>query len=210
MSDHRINISSKQKLDFGRMLLKIGAIKFGIFKLTSGKMSPYYIDLRIIPSFPKTLETIIGLYKQLITQSKVDNYQKIGGVPTSGLIFSAILAYQLEKPFIYVRPERKKHGHVKRVEGLLYPGDKIILVDDLITTGKSIVSSIEALRSEGGEVNNVLVLINREEGGVEALKKLNVIVHSFISITEIMDLLRYMEAITEEQFEKIIQHIKQY
>ena len=82
------------------MLLKIGALKFGIFKLTSGKMSPYYIDLRIAHSFPKTLETIIGLYKQLITQSKTDNYQKIGGVPTSGLIFSAILAYQLKKPFI--------------------------------------------------------------------------------------------------------------
>ncbi len=190
------------------MLLKIGAIKFGIFKLTSGKMSPYYIDLRIIPSFPKTLEAIIGFYKKLITQSKVDNYQKIGGVPTSGLIFSAILAYQLEKPFIYVRPERKKHGHVKRIEGLLYPGDKIILVDDLITTGKSLVSSIEALRLEGGEVDNVLVLINREEGGVKELKKLDVIVHSFISITEIMELLRYMEAITEEQFEEIIQHVK--
>ena len=209
MSDLRRNISFKQKMEFCRILLKIGAIKFGIFKLTSGKMSPYYIDLRIIPSFPKTFGKIIDLYKQLINKFAVNDYQKIGGVPTSGLIFSAILAYQLEKPFIYVRPERKKHGQIKRIEGILYPGDKIILVDDLITTGKSLISSIDALRSEGGEVSNVLVLVNREERGVEELKKLNVTVHSFVTITEIMDLLRYMEAITEEQFDEVLQHVKQ-
>ncbi|MEM2863704.1 MAG: orotate phosphoribosyltransferase [Candidatus Bathyarchaeia archaeon] len=192
------------KLELCRILLKTGALKFGAFKLTSGKLSPYYIDLRIIPSYPKALRRIIEFYELLAAEELKGEFDKIAGVPTSGIPFAAILAYRMDKPFIYLRKERKTHGMERRVEGLLYPGEAVLIVDDLITTGKSIVEAVEAVKAEGGEAADALVLIDREEGGGEKLKERGVKLHAFMKIGEAAELLYKMEAITREQYEEII------
>lgn len=192
------------KLELCRILLKTGALKFGVFKLTSGKLSPYYIDLRIIPSFPKALRRIMDLYEHLAVEDLKGKFDKIAGVPTSGIPFAVILAYKMDKPFIYVRKERKTHGIGRKVEGLLYPGEDVLIVDDLITTGKSIVEAVEAIKAEGGDASNALVLIDRDEGGRERLEKMGVKLHAFIDVKEVAQLLYNMEAITKEQYEEML------
>ena len=124
------------KMELSRILIKISALKFGTFKLTSGKMSPYYLDLRIIPSFPDVYKKICDFYIELIENeiglAKID---RIAGIPTAGISFASIVAYQLKKPFIYVRTTERQHGRGRSVEGILLPGDNVLLVDDLVTKG---------------------------------------------------------------------------
>ncbi|MEM3607198.1 MAG: orotate phosphoribosyltransferase, partial [Candidatus Bathyarchaeia archaeon] len=82
------------ELDFCKILLKTGAVKFGIFKLTSGKISSYYIDLRLILSFPEALKKVIEFYEKLVTSIGVNNFQRIAGIPTAGIPFASILAFK--------------------------------------------------------------------------------------------------------------------
>ena len=136
-----------------KVLARIGAIKFGIFKLTSGKTSPYYVDLRLVPSFPDAFRLITDAYATMIEDELgLGAFDRIAGVPTSGIPFAAVVAFRLKKPFLYVRKEIKLHGRERRVEGILAPGDKVILLDDLVTTGKTLANAAEAIRKEGLDV----------------------------------------------------------
>ena len=191
-----------------KLLARIGAVKFGIFKLTSGKTSPYYIDLRLIPSFPDAFRFICDVYASMIEEELgLDAFDRIAGVPTSGIPFAAVVAFKLEKPFLYVRKEVKLHGRERRVEGILAPGDRVVLLDDLITTGKTLASAARAIRAEGGEVEHAFVLIDREEGGRKTLEEAGVRLHSLMTVREMAKLLLDMGAIEEEQYELILRQI---
>jgi orotate phosphoribosyltransferase len=113
------------------------------------------------------------------------------------------LAYNLSKPLVYVRKEVKSHGREKMVEGLLAPGDKVLLVDDVITTGKNILDASQTLRAEGGVVEDALVLVDREEGGREHLLKAGMKLHSVTRISELAKRLLDMDAITDAQYEEL-------
>ena len=202
MSRKRIE---KHETEFCKVLVRTGAIKFGVFTLTSGKLSPYYVDLRIVPSFPEALSEVVEIYEDLIkTAVGVENFQRIAGIPTAGVPFASILSFRLRKPFLYVRKEAKTHGRERRVEGLLSPGEKILIVDDLITTGKSTGEAIEAIRSEGGLVEDTVVLIDREEGGAKHLKTMGVTLHAFMKISQIAKELCALGAIDESKFQDIL------
>ncbi|HID17563.1 TPA: orotate phosphoribosyltransferase [Candidatus Bathyarchaeota archaeon] len=193
------------KIEFCKILLKTGAIKFGVFKLTSGKMSPYYIDLRLILSFPDALKKVIEFYEEVARKEVgVENFQRIAGVPTAGLPFASILAFKLDKPLIYVRKEAKAHGRERKVEGLLYPGDKVLVVDDLVTTGKSMVKAVKSIRAEGGKVSNALALIDREEGGVKNLGREKVKLACFIKVSEIVKKLLELGAVEAEKLKGMV------
>jgi len=186
-----------------KLLIKTVALKFGIFKLTSGKLSPYYVDLRLIPSFPEAFRKVIGFYKHVI-ESEVPELDRVAGVPTAGIPFASVVAYELRKPFIYVRKEAKLHGRERRVEGYLSPGDKILIVDDLATTGKSSSEAVDAIRSEGGVVTDLVVLIDREEGAKKRMDEMGVKLHSVISIREIAEELYNAGALSKEQYDEIM------
>ncbi len=193
------------KEDVCRILVRTGALRFGTFTLTSGKMSPYYIDLRVLPSFPETFDTVTGIYESTVrNEIGIDNFERIVGLPTAGIPYGAVLAFRTKKPFLYVRKEAKTHGRERRVEGLLSPGDRVLVVDDLITTGKSTLEAIDAVRCEGGVVNDAVVLIDREEGGPDALKATSVELHAFLKITEVAKTLFDMGSIERRQFEEIM------
>jgi orotate phosphoribosyltransferase len=197
------------KTELCRILHKIGALKFGAFKLASGKTSPYYIDLRIVPSFPDAFQKICNLYAYLINGNVGEkNFDRVAGVPTAGMAFAAVVAYNFKKPFLYTRPKAKTHGRERRVEGILMPGNRVLLVDDLITTGKSLINAAKAIRAEGGVINDAVVLVNREEGGTEKLAKLNVRLHYLLDASEAASKLLEIGALTEEQFETITKQVK--
>ena len=201
--------SLTQKERMANILFKIDAVKFGVFKLSSGKASPYYIDLRVIPSFPDAFHEICESYAQYITnQIGVKNFDRIAAIPIAGIPFASQIAYNLNKPFIYVRKGIHLSGRERRVEGVLASGDKVLLIDDLITTGFSLKESADAVRAEGGVVSEAVVFLDREEGGRELLEKSGVKLHSVLKISEIAKTLYEMGAIDHESLKTILKQIK--
>ncbi len=192
-----------------RILNKIGALKFGAFKLTGGKVSPYYIDLRIVPSFPDAFQKICHLYVKLIEKDiGVNNLDRVAGIPTAGIPLASLTAYQLKKPFLYIRPTDRLHGRERRVEGILLPGNRVLLMDDLITSGGSLRKAAQDIRIEGGVVADALVLLDREEGGRENLAKDNIKLHCLLTISEAACKLHEIGAITEDQLDIILKQVR--
>lgn len=191
------------------ILIRMGAIKFGTFTLSSGALSPYYIDLRLVPSDPAAMRRICHVYTKLIEgEVGLNSFDRICAIPTAGMAFAAVVAYELGKPFLYVRREAKSYGRERRVEGLLNPGDRVLIIDDLITTGSSVSAGVEAIRAEGGVVENVVVLIDREEGGASRLRKMGVRLTALMSITEVAKRLFELEVLDEEQYSLIIKQVR--
>jgi orotate phosphoribosyltransferase len=194
--------------DLCQILMKTGATKFGLFKLSSGKLSPYYIDLRMVPGDPKGLRTVINIYENVVNSGiGISSFDRIAGVPTAGVPYASILAYRLAKPFLYVRTELKTHGGERRVEGQLLPGDRVVVVDDLITTGKNTLHAAEAIRTEGGQVQHAVVLIDRQEGGRASLAQGGLKLHAFTTISKIARRLRESGVIDDEQYKAIAAQI---
>lgn len=192
-----------------RILNKIGALKFGTFKLTSGRTSPYYIDLRIVPSIPDAFKRICDIYVNIVkTNLGAENFDRIAGIPTAGIPFASLIAYHLNKPFLYIRQRTRLHGRERRIEGLLMPGDRVLLIDDLITTGGSLRKAAEAIRAEGGIVTDAVVLLDREEGGKKNLAKDNVTLHYLLRVSEVAEKLYEMDAIKEDQYKLILKQVK--
>jgi len=191
------------------ILFKIDAIKFGVFKLSSGKASPYYIDLRVIPSFPDAFREICDFYAEYITnQIGVKNFDRMAGVPLTGIIFASQVAYNLKKPFIYVRKGVRLHGRERRVEGLLASGDRVLLIDDLVTTGLTLKKATEAVRAEGGVVTDAVVFLDREEGGNQQLEKNGINLHTLLKISEVANTLYELGAIEQEDLKTILKQVK--
>ncbi len=185
------------KSELAEFMIKSNAIRFGLFKLSSGKESPYYIDLRILPSFPSYFRLIIDAFKMKLSDIKIDY---LCSVPTAGLVYASALAYVIEKPLIYVRKDIKSHGTSKLIEGYLKPGEEVVIIDDVITTARSVINAIEAIRTNGGIVNNVVVLIDRLEGAKETLKNLGVELISIANIKEIAEILYNTDMTDEDTF----------
>jgi orotate phosphoribosyltransferase len=187
--------------DFSKMLVRTGALQFGMFTLSGGRISPYYLDLRVIPSFPDAFHICSDLLAK--NAKSIEGIDKIGGIPTGGLPWAAVLAYALSKPLVYTRKDSKLHGREKTVEGILTPGDKVLLIDDVITTGKNILNALQSIRGEGGVVENALVLLDRQEGGEKHLMKEGVKLHSVAKIATVAQKLLDMDAISRKQFEEL-------
>ncbi len=199
------------KIEICKILNKIGALQFGTFKLTSGRISPYYIDLRIVPSFPDAFQKICEFYVDFIKKEiESKNFERITGIPVAGIPFASIIAYHLKKPFIYIRKGVRLHGRQRRIEGIIAPGNRVLLVDDLITTGISLRNAAKAIRAEGGVVTDAVVLLDREEGGKEKLEKSGIKLHAMLNVGEIAERLYEIEAIDEEQLKTILKQTKKY
>jgi orotate phosphoribosyltransferase len=202
-------IGEEMKSELAKILYRIGALKFGTFKLTSGEISPYYLDLRIVPSFPDAFKRICELYVELIKSGVgTDGFDRIVGIPTAGISFASISAYNLKKPFLYVRTAERQHGRGRLVEGILLPGDRVLLMDDLITKGGSILNSAESVRAEGGVVTDAVVLMDREEKGKQNLAKSGINLHFLLTTSELARRLNDMDAITEDQMKVILKRTK--
>jgi orotate phosphoribosyltransferase len=198
-----------KKVELAKILHNIDALKFGLFKLTSGKVSPYYIDLRIVPSFPDAFRQICDFYGESITsQVGLKNFDRIAGIPIAGIPFASQIAYNLRKPFLYVRKGVRLHGRQRRVEGILVSGDSVLLVDDLVTTGLTLKKAAEAVTAEGGIVKEAVALLDREEGGKEKLAKNGIQLHALLKISEVANTLYELGAIDEESLKTIMKQIK--
>jgi orotate phosphoribosyltransferase len=188
----------------GILLIKSDAIKFGDYILTSGKRSPYYIDLRLTISSPITMDWIANsLTRITIKEIGRDKIDKILGVPTAGVPFATVVSQKLGIPLIYYRQARKEHGVRKKIEGILERNDRVLIVDDLITTGESVIEAAEVVRDQGGVVNELVVLLDREQGGKDRLRVSRIEPHVLFKISDAMIWLHNVGLIEDKIYETV-------
>lgn len=184
-------------------LYDVNAIKLGNFTLSSGRNSSFYIDLRVLQSYPLYFRKTISLLKMLIlSRIGLDEFDYICSIPTSGTIFGSSLSYELFKPHIYVRKDTKGYGTQKKIEGNLIPGSRVLFVEDVVTTGNSLLSAVESV-AEYTTNNRAVIIIDREQGAVEKFKQYNILVDSAISILQAIEILRDNKRISYEDYSTI-------
>ena len=160
-------------------LLKSGAIKFGDFVLTSGKHSKYYVDIKDAATDPE----ILGLISEIFTNSIGSH--KIAGVELGAVPLLVATAVRKGVPYLIIRKERK-HGTGKLTIGEIFNGEEIEIIEDVVTTGGSIMKAVNYLRENGAKVNRAFCVVDREEGGRELLETNGVELTPLIRISEIM------------------------
>ena len=172
--------------EFSTFLFENKIIQFGDFTLASGKKSPYYVDLRLVPSFPHEFRKMIKqLQSEIIEKIGLENFDSYVSVPTGGLVIASALAIETVKPLIYVRSKPKEYGTSKSVEGKIHEGLKVVMIDDVATTGGSVVNAIKSLKEAKIQVKDAFVIVNRKEGGDEALEEQGVNLHSILDVLQI-------------------------
>ena len=155
--------------------------KTGKFTLSSGKESDYYIDMKKAITEPNILKTIAELINQAITN---DNIDKIAGPALGAVPIATALSLQSNIPLLMIRKEKKDYGTSKLIEGELNEGDNVIVVEDVTTTGGSLIKAIKAIQKNGGTVKKAFVVVDREEGAVNEFKKENIVFEPLISVNE--------------------------
>ena len=181
--------------EFAIFLYKNNIIRFGDFTLASGKRSSFYIDLRLVPSYPVKFRGMIKALQNMISDKiGLDEFDSVASVPTGGLVIASALAMETVKPLVYVRNKPKEYGTAKLVEGRIIEGAKVLMVDDVVTTGGSVIAGIRALRDAGVTVSDACVVVNRQEGAQKSLLLEGVKMHSLTSILDIVQIL-YKEGI---------------
>ena len=165
-------------------LLSAGCIKFGEFTLKSGLMSPIYIDLRQIITYPKLLEKIGQAYLPILEELKFD---RIAGLPYAAIPIATAISLAGNYPMIYPRKEAKSYGTKAEIEGEYHAGETVVIIDDLATTGGSKFEAIEKLTGAGLVVKDVVVLVDRQSGAKESLAQAGFAMHAVLTITQMLD-----------------------
>lgn len=196
------------RVALARALFRIGALRFGKFTLASGRSSTYYLDLRVVPSDPEAFSLAISAYEATARAVGLGAFDVVAGVATAGVTVSAPLAYVLKKPMVYIRSEKKAHGLGKMVEGAVMPGWRALVVDDLVTSGGSVMAAVEALRKAGCVVKEAAVLVDRLEGGKANLAAAGVRLSAFADVRELVETLFAEKKVTKGDYEAVIKQME--
>ncbi|WP_173916536.1 orotate phosphoribosyltransferase [Halobacillus sp. Marseille-Q1614] len=191
-----------------RQLLNIGAVQIrpnDLFTWTSGIRSPIYCDNRLVMSYPKVREQIIDAFVTHI-KSLEERVDMIAGCATAGIPHAAWVADRLGLPMVYVRGEAKKHGKGNQIEGDLTQGEYIVVIEDLISTGKSSIAASDAVINSGKSVVEVLSIFtyNLAEAS-EAFAAKGLRTHSLAAYNELISIMKQAGEISDEEYSKLQQ-----
>ncbi len=178
-------------------LYDIGCVMFGNYVQASGAVFPYYIDLRKIISNPQLFNQVLKAYEDILRTLKFD---RVAGIPYGSLPTATGLALRLHCPMIFPRKEVKAHGTRRVIEGEFYPGETIVVVDDILISGKSVMEGAEKLKSAGLNVEDIVVFINHEQGVMNRLQENGYRGYAVLTISEITETLYTAGRIEREQF----------
>jgi len=188
-------------------LFKIGAVKFGEFTLKSGISSPIYIDLRMIVSFPSLLQRISDLMWAKVAHLKDD---VICGVPYTALPIATCISIKQQCPMLMRRKEAKSYGTKKVIEGVFQKGNQCLIIEDLVTSGTSVLETVGELNKVGLSVKSAVVLIDREQGGKENLKNHQIDLYSCYTISKMLEILSYHHKIDAPMVSKVKQFLSDH
>ncbi len=188
------------KKEFFLECYKLGIIKFGRFTLKSGIESPFYVDLRPLASDPKILKLLANY---LLDMLPLDNFDLICGVPYAALPMATAMSLESYLPLIIKRKEAKQYGTKKILEGIYKPGQNCLLVEDVITSGASLLETIPEIENEGITVSDIVVVLDRQQGGREMLENKGYRVHSLFTISDVCKILKDEGHLTDDEVERI-------
>ena len=192
-------------------LMQIGAIRFGNFKLKlhekepDAPLSPIYVDLRILRSFPQTLDAAVQVYQQLSDGIAFDIY---ADVPTAATPITSVLSYKTRIPMISPRLDKKQYGLSRSVDGCFHRGQRILLIDDLITNAESKLEAIAILEHNNLVVAGILILIDREQGGFEALQNQGYLCKRAFSIRELLSFYKQSGRVSKKDYTRTLAYLQ--
>lgn len=186
-------------------LVDANVVKFGIFTLTSGAKSPVYADIRILPSTPSSMKVVA---EELAEMTKKMDVNKVAGAETAGIPLAAAIALKNEMPMVYVRKRPKRYGTNQMIEGVLDKGDKVVLVDDMMTDGRSKLVFIDGIRETGAIVDDVIIVLDREQGGKAILENEGVKLHALITLKELMEYMRDKGLVAQEKYDQVLMYLE--
>ena len=190
----------ESKKEFFLECYKLGIIKFGRFTLKSGIESPFYVDLRPLASDPKILK---HLADYLLEMLPLDNFDLICGVPYAALPMATAMSLESYLPLIIKRKEAKSYGTKKLIEGIYKKGQNCLLVEDVITSGKSLLETIPEIEEEGISVSDIVVVLDRQQGGKELLESKGYRVHTLFTISEVCEMLKAEDKLSDAEIARI-------
>ncbi len=185
-------------------LYDIEAVKFGQFKLVSGIISPIYLDLKTTISYPEILKEVAEIMWQKVAVLSPD---LVCGVPYTALPFATAISIAHNIPMVMRRKEKKNYGISKNIEGSYQAGQNVLIIEDLVTSGTSVFETILPLETEGLVVKDIVVLVDREQGGKKNLEEKGYRLHSVVTISEILETLEKAQKLSVETVMAVKQFI---
>ena len=182
-------------------LFHSGCVQFGDFTLASGKKSPIYIDLRKTISYPALFASVIQAYAGVVSKLP---YDLLAAVPYAALPVTGALAQLLRMPMVYPRKEVKAYGTGKAIEGAFTPGQVAVAIEDVVTTGGSLLQALDTLKQAQLDVQQVVVLVDREQGGRDALAAAGYQLHAILTLRQILEVLKASGAIDSTTVNRIL------
>ena len=205
-------LSQRGNLWLADTLWKLGAIEFGDFTLGQTAVhSPVHVNLRLLVSKPTALQRAARVIRDEVEARRrmlnpqVAPFQLVAGVPFGGLHLATAFSLRAKVPLIYLRTRRPKSA---QIEGLYEPGQTVLIIDDLITGGHSIVDTAERLEKAGLQVRDALVLVDRQQGGRQRLKRHGINLISVLTLEVVLNYLMSSGRISEEWYRRSLDYLK--
>ena len=185
-------------------LLDAGCVKFGAFTLKSGLVSPIYIDLRLLASYPVLLEKVAGAYQRLLDPL---SFTRVAAIPYAAMPIGTTICLLGGWPMVYPRKEVKNYGTQVPVEGEFAEGELVVLIDDLATTGGSKIEAIDKLSAAGLRVEDIVVLIDRESGAQQDLATLGYRFHAVFTLSQLLDYWESADRVSNESISAVREYL---
>jgi len=192
-------------------LYRSGCLKFGNFKIKSGALSPYYIDLACLISSPQEMCSIAEIAAcEIRSLRAVDRIDKLASIELKGALILPSIGCQVNLPCVVVRKEEKAYGVTGRIAGAeVSKGDQILFFDDVLSEGLSKVEGIKPLEELGATVRHLMVVVDREQGGKDNLEKLGYKVHALARISQLVNRLLEHGQISRTQADAVLDYIRE-
>ncbi|CAB3253734.1 unnamed protein product [Arctia plantaginis] len=197
----------KNLVQLALKLFAINAVKFGDFTTKIGLKTPVYFDLRVIVSYPDVMEMISNLLLKLTMENL--KYDHICGVPYTALPIATLLSVQTKKSMLMRRKEVKAYGTKKSIEGYYKAGQVCLIVEDVVTSGSSVLETVKDLRNEGLVVTDAVIILDREQGGSRNCEKNNVQVKSLYTISTFIDILEKNGKINQQMVDNLQKYFQE-